>query len=434
MNMIRSALAASVLMVVVNQASAAGFEKSVFWDAHYGALGGAAQSIVTGPQSLYWNPAGLAGSQGLQINGDFSPTWAMYSGPMALNSNTVQNSNTTFSPVGAGFISYGLTPQLGVGAGYYVSAGTRADYDSVTPGSLSALGVTYAPPLKADLTLTELSFGAGYELAPGLKIGAGYRLLFVAAGLDTAGTVGAGAATTLVATQISQASGVAGGFRVGLEYAPKDAAWGLGVSYRNQVRFAVNGMANVTTAGAATPGGTSAGTNETIILSGVLPQRVDAAGHYQFSPSFLALVGYTFTNYSQEKSIGISGLSASTLGGGLPSSSTDVPLNWNNMHNVRVGGEFDGIVDTPLRAGFVWTSQVTPTGNALPILPSPGTGYTVIAGAGHKFSPSFTLDGAFEYSWDSGSVSSANNPASLTGTGNYSASALVMHLSGTYIF
>lgn len=201
----------AVMLAVLSssQAFSAGFEKSVFWDAHYAAIAGAAQSSVTGPQALYWNPAALAGSPGLQVNADFSPTWAQYSGPQVLNSNTVQNSNTKFLPVGAGFISYGVTPQWGIGVGYYVTAGSAADYDSVTPGSLSALGITYAPPIKGDLSVTELSIGTGYELLPGLKLGAGYRLVFVSATLDTAGVVqplGTPASSTIIASQINSIS------------------------------------------------------------------------------------------------------------------------------------------------------------------------------------------------------------------------------------
>ena len=95
---------------------------------------------MVGPQALLWNPAALAGPVGLQINGNFSPTWAMFSGPMVLNSNTVQTSNTRFLPVGGAFASYGITPQWGIGVGYYVVAGNSADYDQVQPGSLAALG------------------------------------------------------------------------------------------------------------------------------------------------------------------------------------------------------------------------------------------------------------------------------------------------------
>jgi long-subunit fatty acid transport protein len=419
----------------------AGFEKSVFWSGHYAAIAGAAQSSVTGPESLYWNPAGLAGSEGLQVSGDFSPTWAMYSGPMSLSTpggtvGTAQDSNTTFSPVGAGFVSYGISPQWGVGIGYYVTGGTRADYDSVPSTALGAAGISYAPPLKADLTLTELSAGTGYEVLPGLKLGAAYRVMFVHATLDAAGAI-TSPAVALISTQISGISQTAwSGIRFGLEYEPKGSPWGFGVTYRNQVRFNAPGSANVTV---AAPGlgiagtGVSEGASENVIVSGQLPQSINAAAHYQFNPAWTGFLGYTFTNYAQEQSLGVSGVTAGPLGL-LADSSTAVPLSWTNLHNVRVAGEYTGFQDWAFRAGYVWTSQVTATTAALPILASPGTGNTVVAGAGHQCMPHLTLDGAFEYSWDSGTVGATPTPLASTAQGPYTAKAYAVHLSANYVF
>jgi hypothetical protein len=58
----------AVLTISGNPALAAGFEKSVLWSGKWTALGGAAASSVSGPDALYFNPAGLGGSTGLQIN------------------------------------------------------------------------------------------------------------------------------------------------------------------------------------------------------------------------------------------------------------------------------------------------------------------------------------------------------------------------------
>ncbi len=439
MKQLKSVLVVSTIgTLTASQVFAAGFEKSVFWSGHYAALAGAAQSSVTGPESLYWNPAGLAGSTGLQVSGDFSPTWSMFSGPMAASTTsgtvgTAQNSNTTFSPIGAGFISYGITPQWGVGIGYYVAGGTRADYDSVAPSALSALSITYAPPLKADLTITELSAGTGYEIMPGLKLGASYRVTFVHATLDTVGTSGVGAGTTLLSTQISGVSQTKfGGFRVGLQYAPKDSPWGFGVTYRNQVRFNAGGTANVYTAGAGASTGTASGSNEGVLVSSQLPQSFNASAHYMINPAWTAFGGYTFTNYSQVQNLGVSGVVVS--GTTFADSATSIPLAFNNQHNVRGAVEYTGIQDWALRAGYVWTSQVTSSAQALPILASPGTGNTVVAGAGHKVTSNLTVDGAFEYSWDSGSVSASNSPLATTAQGNYTAKAYAVHLGANYAF
>jgi long-subunit fatty acid transport protein len=429
---------ASVLaMFVSSQVFAAGFEKSVFWSGHYSALAGAAQSSVTGPEALYWNPAGLAGSEGLQISGDFSPTLSKFNGEIPTagvqTSPTSISSNTSFSPVGAAFVSYGLTPQWGVGIGYDVVGGTRADYDSVNFGFPSGF---QTPPLKADLTITELSLGTGYEVMPGLKIGASYRLTFVHADLDVASGSQLGGNTFLSSIQLAGLSQTAwNGFKVGVDYAPKDSPWGVGATWRSRVNFNATGSSSVATTedgpgtlGTPVTGPTTTGSGN---VGGTLPMRIDAAAHYIFNPAWTGFLGYTFTNYDQDQALNF----GTTVPTGLPSGGNvagAVPLNWNNMHNIRGAVEYNGIDGTPIRFGYVWTSQVTPNGSANPTLASPGTGNTFILGSGHKITPNLTVDAAFEYSRDSGSVAASDLGSNTsTATGDYSAKAYALHLGAT---
>jgi long-chain fatty acid transport protein len=434
--------AASVLSIfVTSQVFAAGFEKSVFWSGHYSALAGAAQSSVTGPEALYWNPAGLAGSEGLQISGDFSPTLSKFNGNVTqAGSQTTTasvSSNTSFSPVGAAFISYGLTPQWAWGVGYDVVGGTRADYDSVNLGFPSATGLSLTPPLKADLTITELSLGTGYEVMPGFKIGASYRLTFVHADLDvaTGGTFqGGGTNYYLTSIQLAGLSQSAwNGFRVGAEWAPKDSPFGFGAVWRSRVNFnATGGSTVITNVNGPATGGTPTTTTTTgsANVGGTLPMRFDTAAHYVVNPAWTGFLGYTFTNYAQDQALNFNS-SATTVGG--QSTNGSVPLVWNNMHNIRAAVEYNGIDGTPIRFGYVWTSQVTPAGDASPVLASPGTGNTFILGTSHKCTPNLTVDAAFEYSRDSGSVAASDlNQSSLTtATGDYSAKAYALHLGAT---
>jgi hypothetical protein len=446
LNKISLVCTASVLATFVSsQVFAAGFEKSVFWSGHYSALAGAAQSSVTGPEALYWNPAGLAGSEGLQIGGDFSPTVAKYSGNVgnftnpatATTSPTAVSSNSTFIPIGAAFISYGLSPQWAVGIGYDVVGGTRADYDSV---NYNIGGITFAPPLKADLSITELSLGTGYEAMPGLKFGASYRVTFVHADIDVAGVqqittpVAGFALTSIQANGLSQTNW--DGFRVGMEWAPKDSPFGFGAVWRSRVNFNATGSATTSTAIATltgTPvsnanGATTASGNGNV--GGTLPMRIDTAAHYTFSPTLTGFLGYSFTNYDQDQALNIGTTNANPAGGNI---STSVPLVWNNMHNIRAAVEYNGVDTWPIRLGYVWTSQVTPSGDAAAIVAAPGTGNTFILGTGHKLTPNLTVDGAFEYSRDSGSVAASDlaGGAATTSTGDYSAKAYALHLGAT---
>jgi long-subunit fatty acid transport protein len=432
---------ASVLAVfVTSQAFAAGFEKSVFWSGHYSAIAGAAQSSVTGPEALYWNPAGLAGSDGLQVSGDFSPTLSKFNGEIPTAGSqpnpTAVSSDTSFSPVGAAFVSYGITDKWAAGLGYYVVGGTRADYDSVNFGFPAATGLTLNPPLKADLTITELSLGTGYEVMPGFKIGAAYRVTFVHANLDVA-SAGQPDATDFYAlsTQLSGLSQTKwGGFKVGMEYAPKDCPWGFGATFRSRVNFDAKGNATVVSNTSGTSFGapatnTTTGTGD---VGGALPMQLNLATHYNFASAWTGFLGYTFTNYDQDQALNFDTSIANPL---LPTTNVQgaVPLVWNNMTNIRAAVEYTGIDTWPLRFGYVWTSQVTPNGDASPVLASPGTGNTFVLGSGHKIMPNLTVDGAFEYSRDSGSVAASdlNGGAVTTATGNYTAKAYALHLGAS---
>jgi long-subunit fatty acid transport protein len=438
---------ASVLSTfVTSQVFAAGFEKSVFWSGHYSALAGAAQSSVTGPEALYWNPAGLAGSEGLQIGGDFSPTLSKFNGEVptagSQTNPTAVSSNTTFTPIGAAFISYGITPQWAWGIGYDVVGGTRADYDSVNFGFPSATGLTLTPPLKADLSITELSLGTGYEVLPGFKVGASYRMTFVHADLDvaTGGALPTGTDFYLSSVQMSGLSQTKqGGFRVGAEFAPKDAPWGVGAVFRSRVNFDATGSSTAVTNTSGTHLGAPATTTNTgsADVGGALPMRIDAAAHYTVNPQWTGFLGYTFTNYAQDQALNFNSTAAPAPAlaalTGVNNTNGSVPLVWNNMTNIRAAVEYNGFDGTPIRFGYVWTSQVTPNGDASPVLASPGTGNTFVLGTGHKITPNLTVDAAFEYSRDSGSVAASDlNQSSLnTATGNYSAKAYALHLGAT---
>jgi long-subunit fatty acid transport protein len=448
---IRVALLCSATAVAAlssSQAFAAGFEKALFWDAHYSGIAGAAQSSVTGPQAVFWNPAGLSGTEGMQVNGDFSPTLAKFNGSVpntgnvlaaatgnpALGNaagpyNSAVSSSTGFDPVGAVFASYQVNDKITAGIGYYVVGGTKANYSDVS-SALNYPGNAISPfPLEGNLAITELGLGAGYEVLPGLKVGASYRITFFKADLDDAFISNAQTG------QISslQYSGLAkttfNGFKLGAMWEPKDANYGFGLTWRSRVNAtATTSNATLVQATPLNPTATTTTGNGSAGLN--LPMRIDAAAHYTFIPNWTGFLGYSFTNLSQDQQIG----EEFDGGAGLVN---NIPLNWTNQHNIRVALEYTGMQDWMFRGGYVWTNQVTPDGAALPILAAPGTGNTFVVGAGHKFSSMLTADAAFEYDRDSGTLAATDVPntggvpTSRTTAGDYSAKDYVLHLSAT---
>jgi long-subunit fatty acid transport protein len=401
----------------------AGLEKAVIWSGHYAGLAGAASAPVEGPESLFFNPAGLGKAPGLQIAGNFSPTLSKFSAPIpSFTTGTVSttNSETSFSPPGAVLASFGVTPQLGIAVGYFVSGGTRAIFESVDFGPGFSL---LKPTLQSDVTITELSAGAGYEILDGLRIGLAYRIVSVKGTLGFAQRASIGGSTGLLATTLDGISATQyNGFRVGIQYAPKDSTWGLGAQWRTEVQFAAD--ANVAGSFLAA-GGTTVSTfaSSPASLGATFPQQVSIGGFYDLSPkTWRVLAEYTFTEYHQDQSLYLSG----RLGGLIPLSSRS--LNWNNLNNLRAALEYKPTSNLALRGGYIFTSQVTPNSDASPVYSSPGVGHSYILGAGMTFSEALAGDLAFEYSHASGTVSATDGPTA----GDYSSNGYTAHLGVTY--
>lgn len=410
-----------------NEVHAAGLEKSVFWSGRYTALAGAAQSSVVGPEALYWNPAGLGGAPGLQVSANFSPTLSKFSGPFGLSS-TPQDSNASFSPLSGGFVSYGIMPQLGVGAGLYVSAANKAEYDSVSLGLQNTLGTTYAPPFIGNLTLLEAALGGGYEIVDGLRVGAAWRVAFASGELSFA-TVRSSNLVGIQAQNLSQT--IWSGVRIGAEWNPKNSPFGFGVTWRNRIDLNLEGTANVTIANAASPSGTQPVSGRSVNANANLPMRIDMAAHYDFNADWTGFLGYSFTQYSDEDRIALTGFPTAVI----PTGEVDLPLGWTNMQNGRAALQYKIAEDFRLRAGYVFTSQVSSKAKASPIIAAPGSGHTATLGMGIQAMRTLWVDGALEYSWDSGTVATSDIPSgSATAPGDYTARAYAIHLGVTTTF
>lgn len=425
--------AAQMTLLASSSAFGAGFEKNVMWSGKWVGVGGAAVSAVQGAESLFFNPAGLAmNHQGFEVSGNFSPTWGEFKGPIN-TSNTQISSGYNFNPVFGALVDYGITPQWGIGVGAFVSAGTKADYSSV--GNWNALfPAGISTPIQSDIYVVDYSIGTGYELIPGLRVGAAWRISQVKAGIKTAFTTGTGVATRLNFGSIDDITATRyNGFRVGAQYTAPENKWGVGVNYRSSIDFTGHGhLTNTDYALAALGGASTTTTVDSVAVATALPTQIEVGGNYALTNSVRMFLDYVWTNYSHDQAIAITG-------GSLPNSSTvpDVQQGWKNMSNVRIAAECTALQDWTFRAGYVYTSQVTPESYARATFTAPGHGNTITVGAGHKFmSDALSLDAALERSWTSGSTDATSQPTGSTATpyyyGDYFAADWALHLGATF--
>src|SRR5262249_36196484 len=157
---------------------------------------------------------------------------------------TEVDGSTLFSPIFSGFLNYKVTEKLGVGAGIYVSGGTKSKFENVSfagssfaPAGITAADTanfTLAPTIEADLEVLEYSIGAGYEILDGLRIGGAWRIMHVGATLQSASlsrVAALGNAVALTTARLENLTDTAyNGWRVGIQYAPKSNKWGLGAT------------------------------------------------------------------------------------------------------------------------------------------------------------------------------------------------------------
>ncbi|MGZ3696238.1 MAG: OmpP1/FadL family transporter, partial [Bdellovibrionota bacterium] len=321
-------------------AHAAGFEKAVLWSGKEGGTANSGMSRITSSESLYFNPAGLAGGEGGDFTLNASPTSLAFEAPIA-SSTTREKTDKNFTTVGGAFAKYKVNERFGFGVGAYLAAGSKAIYENVTL-TPDASNVTLTPTIRTELKVIEYSVGAAYELVPGLRFGAAWRISQVTGGFSTIKkTVGNTAYSFLDIADAKQTRYQ--GYRLGLQYEAPEHAWGVGAAYRNAVDFLAEGAGtgsvtviptNTTTA--STVGATKLGTS--------LPAAFSVGGNYLFSEHYRFLAAVDMVKYSRNQQLTIQGTSNGTT---IP----NLPLNWKDMYNYRIGAEYTGIDALVLRWG-----------------------------------------------------------------------------------
>jgi long-chain fatty acid transport protein len=399
--------------LISSSAFGAGFEKNVLWSGKWVGVGGAAVSAVQGAESLFFNPAGLAMNHpGFEVSGNFSPTWGQFKGPIN-TANQQLSTGYNFSPVFGALVDYGITPQWGIGVGAFVSAGTKADYSGVDyPNGLPSGDV------KSDIYVVDYSIGTGYEVIPGLRIGAAWRISQVKAGLKTvAPTSGSGFAGPAVYESIDNITATKyNGFRVGAQYTAPDKKWGLGANYRSNVDFTGTGSLSGSI-NAPTIGKVQDLPSADVKVGSALPAQIEVGGNYAALDNVRLFLDYVWTNYSHNQNLSLSGSPYVA----------NIPLGWKNMSNVRFAAECTALQDWAFRAGYVYTSQVTPESYARATFTAPGHGNTITVGAGHNVMTNLEVNGAVERSWTSGTTTAADQ----TYYGDYNAADWALHLGAT---
>jgi hypothetical protein len=419
----------------------AGYEKTIMWSGKEAGVAGAGVSTVHDSEALYFNPAGLADVDHLDVSVNFSPTLDQSRGPSLAGTGSILTGNTEFLPIFGFTAAYKPIPKLGIGIGAYVSGGARAEIDNI---DFSSLGFqTLKPNESSDVSVIEYSIGAGYEVLPGFKVGASWRITHVTGSFSTPVVTYAGSTpAALAALTVNGLSGSSyNGFRFGAQY---DAdSWGVGAMVRTGITFTLDGSVSGSLQSAAAPSTIAPISAAPATASNSLPVEGTVGGYVDLADKTFRVIGeYSYINYQEDQNLVLGG--TFQIPGGGSSNLSNIPENWHDLHVGRIGFEYRGFQDSVLRAGYALTGQVTSNAYARTTFSSPGLGHSVTLGYGRTFlDKKLDIDVAVEGSTASGNVSAADIstatgvapvPGLTTQPGNFSTWAAAAHLGATYRF
>lgn len=408
-------------VAAVKESYGAGFEKTILWSGKRNGVAGAGTAGTKGAEALYFNPAGVVDTTKAEASANFSPTFLGVNAPVQPGGAGVDATTQTV-PVYGVMGSLKLTDKLALAAGSYASGGASVVMENLNISPAFSM----KPSLSSKIQVIEYSLGAAYEIVPGLKIGAAWRIVQVGAKVVIPGVTGP-ALTEVTLDNLSKTR--YNGFRLGAQY--DGNGWGVGAQFRSAVEFTLDGTASGRMQIAGTPNIINIPSSP-VTAQNTFPTQISVGSYVDlFDKTARAILEYQYTNYSVNRSLQLQG----TLGG-RPLAGLSLVQDWQDLHVGRLGVEYGGIKDVTLRAGYALTGQVTPKSQARPTFTAPGIAHTMTLGAGTSMlQRSLDLDLAVEYSTGSATVTAADVGAgSQTPTGDYKTAAVGIHAGATYRF
>jgi long-chain fatty acid transport protein len=354
------------------------------------AMGGASLAVARDPLALNTNPAGLAWQRSRAIEQHAAVAHEIDVGFRdSLNpQHTVTNRWAPIGDGGATMPLAGLPATLAGGA--FVQGGTGAAFkDVATP-----FGTT--DELAAKFGIAKLSLGGGVRLNERLALGAAGSLYY--SRLDEKVFPGTSAvslahpAQPFFGTRLREATGLAGGVRLGLQYRATDLLT-IGATYVSKVALPLTGH-EFTADESAIGLGQVAYRN--VRVDGLAePQQFGIGAAYRITPRLLLAFDVTWLDWADA-------LKSSTLTADDPSNAAAPPvlsmtasLDWRNQYVVALGAAFDVTAATVIWAGYNYGRDPIPASTLNPLMAAIGE-HHFTGGLGCRLAPGWFAGAALE--------------------------------------
>ncbi len=371
------------------------------------AQGGAFAARADDPSAIYFNPAGLAFVNGIQVYAGatlIAPQVSFF-GPLQLNTNSESKMvSQTFTPInvyGTYQVDQRLTVGLGINNPYGLGTEWNSDWVGKYISTKVSLNTFFFSPTVGIKINDDLSFGAGINYVTG-KVNLQRD---IAIPFD---------APPPVATLDMSASSV--GYNVGVLYKFSPTI-SVGASFRSSVKLNASGTASFS------PDYSQLGLPSGSVSSSLtLPSTAFVGVAVKPMDNLELEADYQFVGWSTYKELDIA----------FQNNAADnitSPKNYQDTYILRVGGQY-AMGDLKLRAGYLFDHTPVQTQYIDPLLPDANrNGLNV--GIGYKVTSSLTVDVSYMFlKFDQRKAE--NTVVNFDGTYNSSASLVGIDFGYTF--
>ncbi len=414
------ALGAAVIAGAPSVATAQGFGIFEHGSCGMGRAGAGSAAPCPDGSAIFFNPAGIAGMQGVTLTS--GATLIVASGSFTPDDPAVGRTdlNNDPIPVPHGFGVIGITDKVTAGLGIFAPYGLATEwpitgFEGRFVGHDNKLQSIYIQPTLAYKIHERVSIGAGLDIVVGL-IEINQRLDFsqqLAAPGITFEQLGIPPQTDFADVRLRavRATGVAGNFGVHVRLTDRFSVAAryltrVTLNYDGEARFEPVPTGIILPAGNAF--GVPAGTPLDVVIDGLglfspgaplatgdvstsitMPDQFLAGVAFQVTPQLLLLADYQWVKWSEFDQIELDFANPLT---------PDQTLleNYDNTSGIRLGLDWTASERWTLRGGYLYHQAAAPDETVTPLLPEANRN-EVTAGLGVRISNKFTVDVAYQF-------------------------------------
>ena len=330
--------------------------------------GGAAAARPHGGLGLVFNPAGMAWSHGLSVDGDGKLMWNQVgftttdaklienTASATTNNDELFYATPTNGAVIYGFGNIGPFENLAVGLGMVGPSATgKLNYDPQ--------GATRYQKTNIDYFFAYYSLGVAARIGQAWGVGATFQLAQGTAKFTQAvrGSAGESVTTDIMST-VNVSSGMIPTGVVGLTFMPHPK-WSFGLSYRPKISFAADGtLTSVFPSGLAAFSPKQSGDSATLHLA--FPHVVRLGAQYTPTSAWLVeldVVGEFWAVFDAAR-VDPHDITVSVTGASAPLSEIVFPKQYEDAVSFRLGADYDLLPERlTLRAGYFYETSAIPT-------------------------------------------------------------------------